>query len=181
MSVRDAVCPPRSPSLVKFAYLHASTGLTQFASSSPAGVQLVQLCRDTSPRDHYDGDVDTDCDDVISSCIRRRRRSRRRSWSASNDAIVVSSDSSSDQSQTPWTSRDHRGGSLDQSVPPMTSRDHLLNQDGADVTSSGDSESDDSVHQGGAETDLQPSSTNSAAADIERSPVLFSEPFAEHF
>jgi len=159
-SVPDAVDHRQSPSLVKSVDPHSSCGPTQFSSRSSVSVQLVQLCRGASSRDHYDGDVDSDCDDVISSCVRRCRRRCRRSRSTSRDAIVISSDSSSDQSTPPRTSRDPS----DQSPSPRTSRDCLLGKDGVRR----DSESEDGAQN---ETD------NAAGVDIERSPVLFSEPF----
>ena len=160
----------QSPSLVNSVDLPSSTGPT-LLSGSLARVQPVQLCRDassptSSSRDHYDGDVDTDCDDVISLCGARRRRRR-----SSRSTVVVSSDDS-DQSPPPRRSRDRVP---DQSAPPRTSRDR------ADVTivSSG-SESDYSALAGGDEADSQRSFSTSAA-DIERSPVLFDEPLSEGF
>jgi len=161
---------PRSPSLMNFVDVRTSTARTQL-SSSPASVQLVQLCRDASSTtssttsstsrdarpaagDNYDGDVDSDCDDVISLCVRRRRTIRHRSRSTSGDAIVVSSDDS------------------DQSPPLRTSR--VCGKDDVTVMSSS-SDTDYSAHPGGGDADSQRSFTTTAA-DVERSPVLFSEP-----
>jgi len=108
-------------------------------------------------RDNYDGDVDSDCDDVTGPCVRRRRRRRggtarrRRLSTSAADPVVVSSDS-------------------DQSPPPPTSRDRRS----VDVTLVS-SVSD--ARPGGGEADSQRSlAVDDAAADVERSPVLFSEP-----
>jgi len=164
---------PQSPSL-KFTDLH-STGLPQ-SSSCPVN---VQLCRDVTSvsssmsndtaaatsrqvvADSYDGDVDSDSDDVISLCVGVRRRrtvgQRLRSRSTSADTVVISSDS-------------------DQSQPLLTSRDRSKDGVGrVDVTTvSSGSESDDSVQSVGNEADSRGDFTNNTSA-VERSPALFSE------
>jgi len=112
--------------------------------------------------DSYDGDVDSDSDDVISLCVgvrRRRRPPRSRSTSAST--VVISSDS--DRSPTVLRrSRDFR------------SKDGVARVD--ITTLSSGSESDDSVPAGRDETDCRQHDFPNSTSAVDRSPVLFSEP-----
>lgn len=171
-SVTNVDRGPRSPCL-KFTNLRSSSALSQ-SSISAVNIPILQLCRDVSSStpndtatdrqvviDSYDGDVDSDSDDVISLCVgvRRRRtvRQRLRSRSTSADPLVISSDS--DQSPLPQRSRD-------------LSKDGVGRVDVTTVSSGG--ESDDSVQVGCNETDGQHDFTSRTSA-TERSPVLFSE------
>jgi len=156
----------QSPGL-KFVDVRSSTGSP--LSNSPVNVQAVPLCQNVSSAsssmsneaanrqvitDNYDGDVDSDSDDVIDLCVgvRRTVRRRLRSRSTSADTVVISSDS--DQSPL-LRSRDRR-------------KDGVCGHVDVTTVSSG-SESDD-----GSEADYQRDFVISTSA-IERSPVLFSE------
>ena len=163
-SVPDAASP-RSPG-VKFA-----TGLAQVSISSMSD-PIVRPCRVVSSvssstsndiatnhrvvADNYDGDVDSDSDDAISSCVGARRTVRRRLRSRSTSADTVDVSSDCDQSPLLLRSRDR-------------SKDVVGRVD-VTIVSSG-SESDDGLHAGCSETDCQPDCTST----LERSPVLFSE------
>lgn len=147
-----------SPSLVRSIDRHTSTGLAQLSN---AAVNF-QLCQDAT--DNYDGDVDSDCGDVISLRVgvRRRRtaRQRLRSRSTSADTVVISSDS--DQSALLQASRDR-------------SKDGVVGAVDVTVVSSGN-ESDESTCSQCNEADSQP-----AVAAAQYSPVLFSESSASGF
>ena len=166
----------QSPSLRFTDDFPSSTGFPPL-SSSAANVQLVRPFPDVLSlsssassdaatkrqvvADSYDGDVDSDSDDVISLCVgvvRRRRPARSRSTSA--DTIVISSDS--DRSPTVLRrSRDFR------------SKDGVARVDV--TTASSGSESDDIVQAGRDEADCRPRGFTNSTSAVDRSPVLFSE------
>jgi len=160
-SLSSAVCPG---SCSRFTELRSSTGLHQTSSSSEY-VQLLALCReesssalnDISPADCYDGDVDSDSDDVIGDVTRRRAVAARRR--RPSDPVLVISSSSSDS---------------DQSQPLLRARDRGKDGGVATTTLSSGSESDYSALAGRSEADCQRASAADDAAR-EPSPVLFSE------
>jgi len=141
---------PKSPCLKLTDSLCSCADFSHLSSS-------VVTSRDELSTDviNYDGDVDSDSDDVITLCVSRvrRRYTARQRLSTFTDMVVISSDSNQSPAELPL------------------SRDPSTKDGVSHVVTSGGSESDDSVqpaHDGaGCRYEL--------AVATKQSPVLFSE------